>query len=201
MARVKRGTKRARRRKKILKQAKGYYGVKSKGHRIAKLAVDRALAYAYRDRRQKKRQFRGLWIVRINAAARLNGLSYSRFMSGLRLAGIDLNRKMLADLAVRDRRGLRGRCVRGPGRPRRRVCRDLRLLVLMAEEAVDAIARLEEVIERAKEALAAERERTRELTAALEVAEQRAAEERADIGQRVEALAEGLEELLGSDGS
>ena len=105
MARVKRGTKRARRRKKILKQAKGYYGVKSKGHRIAKLAVDRALAYAYRDRRQKKRQFRGLWIVRINAAARLNGLSYSRFMSGLRLAGIDLNRKMLADLAVRDAEG------------------------------------------------------------------------------------------------
>ena len=105
MARVKRGTKRARRRKKILKQAKGYYGVKSKGHRIAKQAVDRALAYAYRDRRQKKREFRGLWIVRINAAARLNGLSYSRFMSGLRLAGIELNRKMLADLAVRDAEG------------------------------------------------------------------------------------------------
>ena len=105
MARVKRGSRRARRRKKILKQAKGYYGVKSKGHRIAKQAVDRALAYAYRDRRQKKRQFRGLWIVRINAAARLNGLSYSRFMSGLRLAGIELNRKMLADLAVRDAEG------------------------------------------------------------------------------------------------
>ncbi len=105
MARVKRGSRRARRRKKILKQAKGYYGVKSKGHRIAKQAVDRALAYSYRDRRQKKRQFRSLWIVRINAAARLNGLSYSRFMSGLRLAGIDLNRKMLADLAVRDAEG------------------------------------------------------------------------------------------------
>ena len=105
MARVKRGSRRARRRKKILKQAKGYYGVKSKGHRIAKQAVDRALAYAYRDRRQRKRQFRSLWIVRINAAARLNGLSYSRFMSGLRLAGIDLNRKMLADLAVRDAQG------------------------------------------------------------------------------------------------
>jgi large subunit ribosomal protein L20 len=105
MARVKRGSRRARRRKKILKQAKGYYGVKSKGHRIAKQAVDRALAYAYRDRRQKKRQFRSLWIVRINAAARLNGLSYSRFMSGLRLAGIELNRKMLADLAVRDAEG------------------------------------------------------------------------------------------------
>ena len=105
MARVKRGSRRARRRKKILKQAKGYYGVKSKGHRIAKQAVDRSLAYAYRDRRQRKRQFRSLWIVRINAAARLNGLSYSRFMSGLRLAGIDLNRKMLADLAVRDAQG------------------------------------------------------------------------------------------------
>ena len=105
MARVKRGSRRARRRKKILKQAKGYYGVKSKGHRIAKQAVDRALAYSYRDRRQKKRQFRSLWIVRINAAARLNGLSYSRFMSGLRLAGIELNRKVLADLAVRDAEG------------------------------------------------------------------------------------------------
>ena len=102
MARVKRGSRRARRRKKILKQAKGYYGVKSKGHRIAKQAVDRSLAYSYRDRRQRKRQFRSLWIVRINAAARLNGLSYSRFMYGLRLAGIELNRKMLADLAVRD---------------------------------------------------------------------------------------------------
>lgn len=105
MTRVKRGSRRARRRKKILKQAKGYYGVKSKGHRIAKQAVDRSLAYAYRDRRQRKRQFRSLWIVRINAAARLHGLSYSRFMSGLRLAGIELNRKMLADLAVRDAEG------------------------------------------------------------------------------------------------
>lgn len=105
MARVKRGSRRARRRKKILKQAKGYYGVKSKGHRIAKQAVDRSLAFSYRDRRQRKRQFRSLWIVRINAAARLNGLSYSRFMSGLRLAGIELNRKMLADLAVRDAEG------------------------------------------------------------------------------------------------
>lgn len=105
MARVKRGSRRARRRKKILKQAKGYYGVKSKGHRIAKQAVDRSLAFCYRDRRQRKRQFRSLWIVRINAAARLNGLSYSRLMSGLRLAGIELNRKMLADLAVRDAEG------------------------------------------------------------------------------------------------
>ncbi len=105
MARVKRGSRRARRRKKILKQAKGYYGVKSKGHRIAKQAVDRSLAFAYRDRRQRKREFRSLWIVRINAAARMNGLSYSRLMSGLRLAGVELNRKMLADLAVHDPEG------------------------------------------------------------------------------------------------
>ena len=102
MARVKRGNKRLQKRKKILKQAKGYYGTKSKAHRIAKLAVEKSLAYSYRDRRQRKRQFRSLWIVRINAAARQHGLSYSRFMAGLRAAGSDLNRKMLADLAVAD---------------------------------------------------------------------------------------------------
>lgn len=102
MARVKRGTKRARRRKRILKQAKGYYGLKSKAHRIAKLAVARGLAYAYRDRRQRKRQFRRLWILRINAGARINGVSYNRFINGLKKSGIELNRKMLADLAVRE---------------------------------------------------------------------------------------------------
>ena len=102
MSRVKRGKRRAQRRKKILKQAKGYYGSKSKAHRIAKLAVEKSLTYAYRDRRQKKRQFRRLWILRINAAARLNDLSYSRFISGLKQAGCELNRKMLADLAVHD---------------------------------------------------------------------------------------------------
>ena len=102
MSRVKRGPKRAQRRKRILKQAKGYYGAKSKAHRVAKLAVERSLLYAYRDRRQRKRQFRSLWIVRINAGARLHGLSYSRFMTGLKAAGCELNRKMLADLAVRD---------------------------------------------------------------------------------------------------
>jgi large subunit ribosomal protein L20 len=105
MARVKRGTKRAQKRKKILKRAKGYYGKKSKAHRIAKLAVDRSGVFAYRDRRTKKRNFRSLWIVRINAAARLNGLSYNKLMEGLRKADVGLNRKILADLAVRDPQG------------------------------------------------------------------------------------------------
>ena len=102
MARVTRGPRRARRRKKILKQAKGYYGTKSKSHRSAKQAVDRSLKFAYRDRRQKKRNFRALWIVRINAAARLNGISYSRLIEGLKKVECEINRKMLADLAVRD---------------------------------------------------------------------------------------------------
>ncbi|HVT57708.1 MAG TPA: 50S ribosomal protein L20 [Thermoanaerobaculia bacterium] len=102
MARVKRGNKRTERRKKILGLAKGYYGTHSKSHRIAKLAVDKALNYAYRDRRQKKRQLRSLWIVRINAAARLHGLSYSRLIAGLKAAGSELDRKVLADLAVHD---------------------------------------------------------------------------------------------------
>lgn len=102
MARVKRGSRRTRRRKRILKQAKGYYGTKSRAHRMAKQAVDRSLKFAYRDRRQKKRNFRALWIVRINAAARLNGLSYSRLIEGLKKSGSEINRKMLADLAVRD---------------------------------------------------------------------------------------------------
>lgn len=102
MPRVKRGPRRAQRRKKILKQAKGYYGTRSRSHRVAKLAVDRSLKFAYRDRRQKKRNFRALWIVRINAAARLNGLSYNRLIEGLNKSGSEINRKMLADLAVRD---------------------------------------------------------------------------------------------------
>lgn len=102
MARVKRGNKRARKRKRVLKLAKGYYGNKSKNYRIAKQAVDRALSFAYRDRRQRKRVMRSLWVVRINAAARLNGLSYSRFINGLKLAGCEINRKIMADLAVRD---------------------------------------------------------------------------------------------------
>ncbi len=102
MPRVRRGTKRHNKRRKVLKLAKGYYGTRSRAYRIAKLAVDRALACSYRDRRQRKRQFRRLWITRINAAARTNGLSYSRFMDGLNKAGSQLDRKMLADLAVRE---------------------------------------------------------------------------------------------------
>jgi large subunit ribosomal protein L20 len=105
MARVKRGTKRARKRKKILKQAKGYYGKKSKAHRVAELALERSGVFAYRDRRTKKRNFRSLWIVRINAAARANGLSYNKLMEGLRRADLGLDRKILADLAVRDPQG------------------------------------------------------------------------------------------------
>ena len=102
MPRVKRGPKRKNRRAKTLALAKGYYGTKSKSYRMAKLQVEKSLVYAYRDRKAKKRDFRGLWIVRINAAARREGLSYSQLMAGLRESGIELNRKMLADIAVRD---------------------------------------------------------------------------------------------------
>ena len=102
MPRVKRGTKRRAKRKKLLKLASGYRLTKGKLYRAAREAIQKGLGYAYRDRRNKKRDFRGLWIVRINAAARQNDLSYSRFMAGLKKAGVDLNRKMLADLAVTD---------------------------------------------------------------------------------------------------
>ena len=102
MPRVKGGTVTRRRRNRVLKLAKGYYGAKSKLFKTAKQAVMKSFMYAYRDRRQKKRDFRKLWITRINAAARLNGLSYSKLMHGLKLAGIEMNRKMLADLAVND---------------------------------------------------------------------------------------------------
>ena len=100
--RVKRGNTRKNKRKRVLDRAKGFYGKKSNAYRIARQAVERAGAFAYRDRRQKKRNFRSLWIVRINAAAREHGLSYSRLVHGLKLAGVQVNRKMLADLAVRD---------------------------------------------------------------------------------------------------
>ena len=103
MARVKRGTIARARHNKVLKQAKGYYGARSKVYRVAKQAVVKAGQYAYRDRRQKKRQFRSLWIVRINAAARDNGLSYSRLVDGLNKAGVEIDRKMLADIAVNDK--------------------------------------------------------------------------------------------------
>ncbi len=102
MARVKGGYVTRRRRKKVLKLAKGYYGAKHKLFRTANEQVMRSLQFAYRDRRQRKRDFRKLWITRINAAARINGLSYSRLMHGLKTAGIEVNRKMLADLAVND---------------------------------------------------------------------------------------------------
>jgi large subunit ribosomal protein L20 len=105
MARVKRGTKRRARRKKYLKRAKGYFLTKSKLYRSAKESVERALRYAYRDRRQRKREFRKLWIQRIGAAARANGLSYSQFLHGLKKSGIELDRKVLADIAVRDAEG------------------------------------------------------------------------------------------------
>ena len=105
MARVKRGVMARRRHKKILKQAKGYYNARRKVFRVAKQAVTKALQYAYIGRKQKKRNFRSLWITRINAAARINGMSYSRFMNGLQKAGITLDRKVLADIAVHDARG------------------------------------------------------------------------------------------------
>lgn len=105
MPRAKGGTKTRRRHKKILKLAKGYWGTKSKLYKPAVEAVDHALVYAYRDRRTRKRNFRQLWIARINAAAKLNGISYSRFIAGLKRAGIMLNRKVLADLAIKDPAG------------------------------------------------------------------------------------------------
>ena len=105
MARVKRGVTARRRHKKILKQAKGYYNARRKVFRVANQAVIKAGQYAYIGRKQKKRNFRSLWITRINAAARINGMSYSRFMNGLLKAGITLDRKVLADIAVHDAAG------------------------------------------------------------------------------------------------
>ena len=103
MARVKRGVQARKRHKKILKQAKGYYGARSRVFRVAKQAVIKAGQYAYRDRRQRKRQFRQLWIARINAGARQNGLSYSKFINGLKLASVEIDRKIMADLAVNEK--------------------------------------------------------------------------------------------------
>jgi len=102
MPRVKSNVARLKRKNKVMKLAKGYFGGRSKLWKAAKEATERAAKYAYRDRRRKKGEFRRLWIVRINAAARLHELSYNRFMSGLKRAGVDINRKVLADLAVRD---------------------------------------------------------------------------------------------------
>jgi large subunit ribosomal protein L20 len=103
MPRVKRGVQSHKRHKKVLSQARGYYGARSRVYRVAFQAVTRASQYAYRDRRDKKRQFRQLWIARINAASRQDGLSYSRFVSGLKKASIEIDRKMLADMAVFDK--------------------------------------------------------------------------------------------------
>ena len=103
MPRVKRGVASRARRKKVLKQAKGYYGARSRTFKVAKQAVIKAGQYAYRDRRQRKRHFRALWILRINAAAREHGLSYSRFISGLKKAAIEVDRKILADMALHEK--------------------------------------------------------------------------------------------------
>ena len=108
MARVKRGVTAHRRHKKLLSRAKGYYNARRKVYRVAKQAVIKALQYAYIGRKQRKRQFRSLWIVRINAAARQFGLSYSRLMNGLKKAGITLDRKVMADIAVHDKAAFAG---------------------------------------------------------------------------------------------
>lgn len=107
MARIKGGMNAKRKHNKVLKLAKGYRGARSKQYRVAKQSVMRALTSSYAGRKERKRQFRQLWIARINAAARMNGLSYSKFMYGLKLAGVDMNRKMLADLAVNDAEGFK----------------------------------------------------------------------------------------------
>jgi len=105
MARVKGALNARKKHKKVLKMAKGYYGARSKQYRAAKQAVMRAMAAAFKGRKQTKREFRRLWITRINAAARINGMSYSKFMNGLKKANININRKMLADIAVHDAAG------------------------------------------------------------------------------------------------
>ena len=105
MARVKRALNARKTRKTVFKRAKGYYGAKSRSYRAAKEQVQHSLQYAYRDRRNKKRMIRRLWITRINAAARINGLSYSKFMHGLKVAGIELDRKVLSNMAIEDAQG------------------------------------------------------------------------------------------------
>ena len=102
MARVKRGTVKRRKHKKVLKKARGYYGSKSRSYKIAKEQLLKSMSYAYRDRKNNKRNFRRLWITRINAAARINGISYNEFISGLKKASVDINRKILSEIAVSD---------------------------------------------------------------------------------------------------
>ena len=110
MARVKRALNAKKKRKTVFKRAKGYYGAKSRSYRAAKEQVQHSLQYAYRDRRNKKRMIRRLWITRINAGARINGLSYSKFMHGLKVAGIDLDRKVLSNMAIEDAQGFAALC-------------------------------------------------------------------------------------------
>lgn len=110
MARIKGGLNAKKKHNRVLKMAKGYRGARSKQYRVAKQSVMRALANAYRGRKEKKRQYRSLWITRINAGARLNGLSYSQLMHGLKLAGVDVNRKMLSELAICDAKGFTQLC-------------------------------------------------------------------------------------------
>ena len=110
MARVKRALNAKKKRKTVFKRAKGYYGAKSRSYRAAKEQVQHSLQYAYRDRRNKKRLIRRLWITRINAGARINGLSYSKFMHGLKVAGIDLDRKVLSNMAIEDAQGFAALC-------------------------------------------------------------------------------------------
>ncbi len=107
MARIKGGMNAKKKHKRVLKLAKGYRGARSKQYRVAKQSVMRALASSYAGRKERKRQFRSLWIARINAAARMNGISYSQMMHGLKLAGVEINRKMLAELAVNDAEGFK----------------------------------------------------------------------------------------------
>lgn len=102
MTRVKRGQVKRRKHKKVLKEARGYYGSKSRSYKIAKEQLLKSMSYAYRDRKNNKRNFRRLWITRINAAARINGISYNEFISGLKKASVDINRKILSELAVND---------------------------------------------------------------------------------------------------
>ncbi len=102
MTRVKRGTVKRRKHKKVLKEARGYYGSKSRSYKIAKEQLLKSMSYAYRDRKNNKRNFRRLWITRINAAARINGISYNEFISGLKKASVDINRKILSEMAVSD---------------------------------------------------------------------------------------------------
>ena len=110
MARVKRAVNAKKKRRTVFVRAKGYYGAKSRQYRAAKEQVQHSLQYAYRDRRNKKREIRRLWITRINAAARINGMSYSTFMHGLKVAGIDLDRKVLSDIAINDPKGFAELC-------------------------------------------------------------------------------------------